>query len=189
MCNAWAAPATSEEELIVLSVHRLRAQLYAWYPSYTHDEEGDPKATQLSDLTLKTLGPKGTYMLKTKGAMTRPLAPFCIFLLRRLNGVLANHGAVLKSGEALERILVVLKRQGRTVSAVAIQERAQFCCLDKRSSRTSDPTCSRANLQRQDLEIEASATQIQTHTHTQHTRTHIHSHTHTPRSMHIIVHT
>jgi len=140
--NAWSVTATNEEELIVLSVHRLRADLYAWYPSYTFGE-GGPNATKLSDLSLKTLGPKGAYMLKTKGAMTRPLVPFCIYLLRRYNGILANHAAALKTGEALDRILVVLKGQSHVVSATAIQAQnnKRVCvCVCERPTHTPSST-------------------------------------------------
>jgi hypothetical protein len=120
--NAFRVVATGEDELISLSVHRLRAQLFEFYPRYRKQDPEHSTLTELSDLSMKTLGPKNAYMLKTKAAMTRPLLPFSVELLRRFGGDLPGNKALHAAGVALNKLLLALRSEPDVPSPGAVQD-------------------------------------------------------------------
>ena len=122
--NAWQVPATNEEELFIFSVHRLRADLFGWYPAYRRARPEEMNTmTELPDVTPKTLGPKGAYLLKTKAAMTRPLVPFTVDLLKKMlpNNIPGQSG-LQAAGESLDRLLVLLRQSPRVPNSSTTQD-------------------------------------------------------------------
>ena len=120
--DAFKAHAPNEEELILLSVNRLRGELFAFYPGYRRENPDHSTLTEVSDLTVQTLGPKGSYLLKTKAAMTRPLVPFTNMLLRKMPGSIPDQNALLLAGESLDRLLRIFRGQSDTINPSALQD-------------------------------------------------------------------
>lgn len=120
--NAWKVNATSQDMRLTLGVQRLRAELFGWYPTFRRDWPGEEKCTEVSDFSLKHLGPEGAFQLKTKAAMTRPLLPFCVLLLRKYEDVLPQQAGLRAAGEALDSFLVLMEAERVLVSPGGIQE-------------------------------------------------------------------
>ena len=121
--NARGVMASNEEELFSLSVHRLRSDLFHWYPVHRARRPDEVNAmTQLTYLTPKTLGPKGSNLLKAKAAMTRPLVPFTTHLLTTMPNKAPHQVALLTGGEALDKILVLLKEAPRNPPPQVVQD-------------------------------------------------------------------
>jgi hypothetical protein len=120
--NAFKVSAANDEEMLMLTVRRLRARLFAFYPIYKAENPEHSSLTELSDMPVKTLGPRGAYLLKTKAAMTRPLVPFTNRLLRELTDVIPHQKVVLAAGESLDRLLIVLRGETDIITPVAFQE-------------------------------------------------------------------
>ena len=70
------------------------------------------------------LGDKDSLKLKVKGAATRPLLPFTLWLLRNLpmSRRLSHHDDLLRAGDAFEKLLLLLRREGDVLSAEALQD-------------------------------------------------------------------
>jgi hypothetical protein len=139
MSNAFKVRATNEDELISMSVSRLRALLFDFYPRYRRLHTDHSTLTELSDLTVKTLGPKGSYLLKTKAAMTRPLVPFTVEVLQRFGDSLPQRSALHAAGKALNQVLLTLRAKPEIVAPAAIQDtRAPRLCVAS-GPHTADP--------------------------------------------------
>lgn len=119
--NVWQIVSDSEEQRLAQSIPRLRSELLSFYPVFRNKWAGEQSATQISDLSMKTLGVKGRYELKTKGSMTRPLVPFSVVLLKKFAGVLPRHDELVATGEALDRMLVHLKDQPAAMTHPGVQ--------------------------------------------------------------------
>ena len=122
LANVYNVPFPTEDELILLGLARMRAELYGWYSGY---KAMHPGITELSDFTRKTLGEKGKWELKCKAAATRPLFSFCLHLLRKYPNRCPGHDAVLANGEAMYRILEIWREQG-DVPTQAAQKDVKF---------------------------------------------------------------
>lgn len=122
--NVFGLTISNEEELIELSVHRLRAEYFAWVGPYRRAHpELERSFTQLPDLTPKTLGPKvAAFILKTKAAMTRPLVPFTLMLLQKYPDKFLGQAATAAAGGAMDRILTILREAGPVVPLPRLQE-------------------------------------------------------------------
>ena len=120
--NAFDVDAVNKDELIVLSVGKMRAKLFAFYPAYRAENPEHSTLTELSDLSVKTLGPEGLYLLKTKAAMTRPLVPFTTRLLREIGKKIPNHRPLLRVGESLDRMLRVMREKTTIMRPTAVQD-------------------------------------------------------------------
>jgi hypothetical protein len=122
LANSFKVRATGEDELIALSAGRVRALLFEFYPRYKRLDPDHSTLTELNDFSVKTLGPKGAYVLKTKAAMTRPLVPFTLELLQKFGGSLPHQAALHAGGTALNRILLVMRAHADVMPSSAVQD-------------------------------------------------------------------
>jgi hypothetical protein len=111
----------TQDETEILSIMQIRQKLWAWY-SVQERENPDQQLTRLDDLTVKMLGPRDEPEMKSKGAETKCLIPFCVYLLRQHTEALGSKGRILvKCGEALIGFMDVLKSSPRRMDVESLQ--------------------------------------------------------------------
>ena len=121
--NVWNVDASNEDELLSLSLHLLRSALFAWYPRYRAAYPLEASTlTEVPDITPKTLGPKHKFLLKTKAAMTRPLVPFTVDLLKKHPGKIPNQRALQTVGESLDELLSLMRSTSRVPPVHVVQD-------------------------------------------------------------------
>ena len=108
--NMFGVRDSNMETLIGESVQRMRNLLTKFYEMY-HARFPLDRISELSDLSLKTLGPRqGTRYLKAKGAETRPLISYTSWLVRTHPGKLpAEDGVYLLGLDSLEQMYTICK--------------------------------------------------------------------------------
>ena len=124
LSNSFGLVGPTENELVSRSVDVIRLELFRWYKTYRRQSHDHALLTELEDLQVKHLGDKGNLTLKVKGAATRPLLPFTLWLLRNLPMPrrLSQQDDLLRAGDGLEKLLLLLRREGDVLSAEALQD-------------------------------------------------------------------
>ena len=130
LANAFGTNSSNEDELLRQSVQCLANMYHAWLPSWKkeHPEE-ERSATEVPEITMKTLGPKGSYLLKAKAMMTRPLLPFTLWVLQRYPGKFEGQAACKDAGVALEGFLGALRKIPAVVSILSAQALWEKMCI------------------------------------------------------------
>jgi len=119
--NVWHFQATTQGELELLAVHRLRTLIEEYYAMRRKLSERPEGTTEIQDLTISMLGSRDMKMFKAKGAETKGLIPFAIAMLE-------NHGSpclpaaaphLIAAGKALMEVIRVQAVSGSGMSQAA----------------------------------------------------------------------
>ena len=111
----------SAEALILEGIIRLRTSLFLFYRLY-HEENPAEEFSTLGDLSEKTLGQRsGSQSLRCKGAETRMLVPFSIWLLKKHPGVEPQEDIMLMGLEAREGMVNAVRAAPTNMSNAEMQ--------------------------------------------------------------------
>ena len=119
--NLFQLRVTSSEALIQEGIIRLRTSLFLFYRLY-HEENPAEEFSSLGDLSEKTLGQRsGSQSLGCKGAETRMLVPFSIWLFQMHPGVVPQEDIILMGLEALEGMVNTVRAAPTNMSTAEMQ--------------------------------------------------------------------
>ena len=119
--NLFQLRVTSSEALIQEGIIQLRTSLFLFYRLY-HEENTAEEFSTLGDLSEKTLGQRsGSQSLRCKGAETRMLVPFSIWLFKRHPGVVPQQDIILMGLEALEGMVNTMRAAPTNMSNAEMQ--------------------------------------------------------------------
>ena len=114
LADGFGTGATSEPELLRLSVSCLRRLYAPWLRGWRTANPGERRSsTEVPHIGVSTLGGKLGHQLKMKAMMTRPLVPFTVHLLTTHPGKIASQVRMVAAGEALEKLIRLTRLRGQ----------------------------------------------------------------------------
>ena len=122
LAEIFADSSGGRENLVELSVRRIKVKLDTWYKQQKHRYPIDP-VYELQELIPSMLGTDSKRCLSTKAAETGTLIFFCRDMAAQYERQLGDTGPYLKRfGDAICRMLVVLRKSPRVLSPAQYKE-------------------------------------------------------------------